>query len=155
MSARLDPQRLKAANINPATGLATDYLNHYNEIAMMIGCLEETPEFREAVLDWRPMGYAAHFRLTGFRERDLAIAAYEAAPDGVKQRFLTARRQLDLAIADVQDLIEAAPDTAASLARHAPSIFAAIASLGAVINSGQEAAPAGNDAQAAADSLFS
>jgi len=30
-------ESLVAANINPATGLATDYLNHFNEITMLIG----------------------------------------------------------------------------------------------------------------------
>ena len=67
-----DPERLRAANINPVTGLATDYLNHYNEIAMMIATLGDMPEMREPVLEWRPIGYATHFRQTGFRDRDLS-----------------------------------------------------------------------------------
>jgi hypothetical protein len=46
-----DPDLLKAANINPATGLATDYLNHYNEIAMMIATLGDMPDMREPVLE--------------------------------------------------------------------------------------------------------
>ncbi len=44
-----DPDLLKAANINPVTGLATDYLNHFNEIAMMIATLADMPEMREPV----------------------------------------------------------------------------------------------------------
>jgi hypothetical protein len=28
--------RLRAANINPRTGLATDYLNHFNEAIMLL-----------------------------------------------------------------------------------------------------------------------
>ena len=143
-----DPELLKAANINPSTGLATDYLNHYNEIAMMIATLGDMPEMRDSVLDWRPIGYATHFNKTGFRDRDLAVAAYEVAPAEVKARFLAARRELELAIIDVQDLIEAAPVASAQLAERAPDIFAAIARLGAVINGDQSGA-------AAADSLFS
>ncbi len=51
-----DPDLLKAANINPTTGLACDYLNHYNEIAMMIATRGDIPETREPVLERRPVG---------------------------------------------------------------------------------------------------
>ena len=129
-----DPARLRAANINPATGLATDYLNHYNEVAMLIASLEDLPEMREQVLEWRPVGYATQLRMTGFRERDLAVASFEAVPAAVKTRFFAARRELELAIIDVQELIEAAPQAAARLAARAPDIFNAIARLGGVIN---------------------
>jgi len=147
-----DADLLKAANINPTTGLATDYLNHYNEIAMMIATLDDMPEMREPVLEWRPVGYATHFRQTGFRDRDLAVAAYESVPDAVKVRFFAARREVELAIIDVQDLMEAAPEASSRLAARAPEIFAAIARLGGVI-SGGEARVA--DTQSDVDSLFS
>lgn len=129
-----DPDRLRAANINPLTGLTTDYLKHYNDIAMMIAGLADSPEARENVMSWRPVGYAAHLHLTGFSQRELAIAAYEAAPSKVRTRFLAARRKLELAIMEVQDLIEAHPDAASRLAQGAPRIFDAIGRLGGVIN---------------------
>ena len=147
-----DPDLLKAANINPHTGLATDYLNHYNEIAMMIATLDDMPEMREPVLEWRPVGYATHFRMTGFRDRDLAVAAYESVPDAVKVRFFAARREVELAIIDVQDLMEAAPEASSRLAARAPEIFAAIARLGGVISGGEARAA---DTQSDVDSLFS
>lgn len=151
-----DPARLRAANINPATGLATDYLNHYNEVAMLIASLEDLPEMREQVLEWRPVGYATHFRMTGFRERDLAVASFEAVPAAVKTRFFAARRELELAIIDVQELIEAAPQAAARLAARAPDIFSAIARLGGVINGDQGGASStAAPVQSRVDSLFS
>jgi hypothetical protein len=104
------------------------------------------------VLDWRPVGYPTHFRMTGFKERDLAIAAYESISTDVKARFLAARRDLELAIMDVQERIEAHPEAAAQLASSAPRIFDAIARLGGVINGGTGEASA---AQADVDSLFS
>lgn len=146
-----DPERLRAANINPSTGLATDYLNHYNEIAMMIASLGASPEARDDVLAWRPVGYATHFQMTGFTHRDLAVAAYEAAPPDVRQRFLAARRQLELAIMDVQELIETRPEATSHLAEAAPRIFDAIARLGGVIN-GEAVRSA---AQSNVDLLFS
>ncbi len=145
------PDVLKAANINPHTGLATDYLNHYNEIAMMIATLGDMPELREPVLAWQPVGYATHFRMTGFRDRELAVEAYEHVPADVKARFFEARRQVELVSLDVQDLIEAAPEASAQLAARAPEIFAAIARLGGIINGGQSPA---RSAQADIDSLF-
>lgn len=145
------PDLLKAANINPHTGLATDYLNHYNEIAMMIATLGDMPELREPVLAWKPVGYATHFRMTAFRDRELAVEAYESAPAHVKARFFEARRQVELVILDVQDLIEAAPEASAQLAARAPEIFTAIARLGGIINGGQSPS---RSAQADIDSLF-
>jgi hypothetical protein len=144
---------LVAANINPLTGLATDYLNHYNEVAMMIASLEDMPDMAEAVLEWRPMGYAAHFRVTNFSDRDLAIAAYDAAPADVKARFLTVRRELELEIAEVQDLLEADPSVAASISKRGQGIFDGIARLGGVIN-GETRPLSGSPVQDAVDSLF-
>lgn len=147
-----DPDLLKAANINPHTGLATDYLNHYNEIAMMIATLGDMPEMREPVLEWRPVGYATHFRMTAFRDRDLAVAAYESVPPDIKARFFAARREVELAIIEVQELMETAPDASAQLASRAPEIFAAIARLGGVISGGEPSVAAN---QLDVDSLFS
>ena len=35
--------RLADANINPATGLATDYLNHFNEAIILLDMLSKPP----------------------------------------------------------------------------------------------------------------
>jgi hypothetical protein len=150
----LDATALKAANINPATGLATDYLNHYNEVAMMIGMLADAPEMVEPILDWRPLGYAAHFRLTNFSDQAAAVAAYDQTSEAVRARFRTARRRVELAIADVQDLLAATKGPAGAAAAHASAIFALIASVGAVINGETGAAPAAQPAQADIDAMF-
>ncbi|MEQ1609655.1 MAG: hypothetical protein ABL956_11905 [Hyphomonadaceae bacterium] len=147
-----DPDLLKAANINPVTGLAADYLNHVNEIDVIIASLADMPEMREPVLEWRPVDYAAHFRITGFRDRDLAVAAHDSSPPAVKERFMTARREVEFAIAEVQHLMQAAPKASAQLASRAPEIFAAIARLGCVINGGRAQA---TDTQSKVESLFS
>jgi len=148
-----DAAVLEAANINPATGLATDYLNHYNEVAMMIAALADMPDMAEAVLEWRPLGYAAHFRVTNFSDRDLAIAAYEVAPADVKARFLAVRRELELEITGVQDMLEADPSIAQELGAYGQSIFEAIARLGGVIN-GEVRREETSAVQDAVDSLF-
>ena len=54
--------RLEDANINPSTGLATDYLNRFNEAVMLLDMLTTCPEFRADFLSWEPMSYREHFR---------------------------------------------------------------------------------------------
>jgi len=78
---------LRAANINPRTGLATDYLNHFNEAIMMLEMIPDLPECAEDFLAWRPLSYAEHFTASNFKARDLAIVAYEAAPIEVRAAF--------------------------------------------------------------------
>src|SRR5215207_4695316 len=75
----IDPARLAAANINPKTGLATDYLNHFNEAIMMLEMLPAMPECVEDLLQWRVMSYREHFLATHQKHRDLVLAAYETA----------------------------------------------------------------------------
>src|SRR5215471_6645104 len=70
---RLDRTRLIEANINPVTGLATDYLNHFNEAIMMLELAPQMPECVDDFCAWRPLSYCAHFAVSSFKERDLAI----------------------------------------------------------------------------------
>src|SRR6266513_2373173 len=69
--------QLRAANINPRTGLATDYLNHFNEAIMLLEMVPDMPECAEDFLTWSPLSYAEHFWASNFKARDLAIEAYE------------------------------------------------------------------------------
>ena len=116
--------------------------------------LADAPEMVEPILDWRPLGYAAHFRLTNFSDQAAAVAAYDQTSEAVRARFRTARRRVELAIADVQDLLAATKGPAGAAAAHASAIFALIASVGAVINGETGAAPAAQPAQADIDAMF-
>ena len=75
------------ANINPRTGLATDYLNHFNEATMLLEMLSSCPDCLDDFLAWRPMSYREHFAASRFKGRDVAIAAYEAAEPGLRRRL--------------------------------------------------------------------
>ena len=66
-------------NINAATGLATDYLNHFIEAIMLLEMLAGAPEFRDDFLNWQPVSYPEHFAASHFKGRGATIAAYEAA----------------------------------------------------------------------------
>ena len=79
--------QLKAANINPRTGLATDYLNHFNEAVMLLEMIPDMPECAEDFLGWTPLSYAQHFVASNFKDRDLAIEAYEMAEPSIRTEF--------------------------------------------------------------------
>ena len=67
---------LRAANINPRTGLATDYLNHFNEAIMLLEMIPDMPECAEDFLGWRPLSYREHFmasQFQGARPRDRGL----------------------------------------------------------------------------------
>src|SRR3954471_141275 len=80
-------EQLRAANINPRTGLATDYLNHFNEAIMLLEMIPDMPECAEDFLTWSPLSYAEHFWASNFKARDLAIEAYEMADARIRAEF--------------------------------------------------------------------
>jgi hypothetical protein len=132
-----DSARLAHANINPKTGLATDYLNHFNEAIMVLELMSDMPECVDEFMAWGPITYKEHFATSRFKERDLAIAAYDAADP-------TARQSLD-AVADTMNAIlgatheamqlNLAPDSAGALARQATTwLRPLVARAGAIIN---------------------
>ena len=50
-----------AALVNPASGLANDFLNVYNEILMLIEMLPAMPELADDIFGWRPCSYRSYF----------------------------------------------------------------------------------------------
>jgi hypothetical protein len=78
---------LWAANINPRTGLATDYLNHFNEAIMLLEMVPDMPECAEDFLTWTPLSYCEHFMASNFKARELAIEAYEQADAAIRAEF--------------------------------------------------------------------
>lgn len=80
-------QQLIAANINPNTGLATDYLNHFNEAIMLLEMIPDLPECAGEFLDWQPASYREHFMASNFKARDLAIEAYDSAEAALRAEF--------------------------------------------------------------------
>jgi hypothetical protein len=79
--------RLQGTNINPVTLLATDYLNHFNEVIMLIEMVPDMPDMIEDVLAWEPKSYSQHFADSGLKDKNLAIEAYGAAPEDLKAQF--------------------------------------------------------------------
>lgn len=101
----LSPERLEHANINPTTKLATDYLNHFNEVIMLIDMLEMMPECVDDVLQWHPKSYQQHFDDSGFAEKDLAILAYDHAPRPIRKSFDQTISEIDAVILRAQSML--------------------------------------------------
>jgi hypothetical protein len=148
----LDAGRLAAANVNPATGLATDYLNHFNEALMLIALIGDSPDLLEELADWKPATYVGHFRTSGFAERDIVIAAYEAADPSLKEAFDSAARELctavDAAITRLSALHDTKQPLDAAAAELTVELQAGVARLDAMIHGGL------STSQDAIDALF-
>lgn len=89
---------LAAANINPDSFLATDYLNHYNEIVMLLEMVPDMPELLEDAAEWAPKSYPQHFEDSGFQAKDLAIKAYRLAPCTYRNAFEAICDEMDASI---------------------------------------------------------
>lgn len=106
--AALAPDVLAAANINPTTRLATDYLNHFNNVVMLLEFIATMPDFVEEVLQWQPVDYPGYFATSHFRHRELAISAYASADARTRQTFDNVIASLDAAVIEAQSLLRTA-----------------------------------------------
>src|ERR1700680_140602 len=129
--------QLRAANINPRTGLATDYLNHFNEAVMLLEMIPDMPECAEDFLGWRPLSYREHFTASHFEARDLAIEAYDCADAGVRIEFDNITAAMTSILSAVSAAMREAKEdkTRATLAEQATAwVKPLVALAGGIIN---------------------
>ena len=150
-----DPARLAAANINPATGLATDYLNHFNEAIMLLEMLAKSPSCIDDLMAWRPMTYREHFIASNQKHRELAIAAYEAAEPAARQRLDDLSNTMTAMLLAARDALKLklSGRVAGAFAREAAArVKPLVARAGAIIN-GADATGKLSPANAAQDAI--
>jgi len=94
--------------VNPASGLANDYLNLFNEIVMLIEQLPAMPELFEDLLAWKPTTYQEYFSRSDLPGRHSALADYNQLNPRFRRRFE----------AVVEELDRLAVGTVASIRRH-------------------------------------
>jgi hypothetical protein len=92
---------LSRTGINPLTWMSTDFLNQYNEIAMMLENIDAWPEGLLDLKEWQPLAYEDHFARSGLADSDLVITAFQHAPHGPRKRF-------ELLVGETNRLIERA-----------------------------------------------
>ena len=137
----VDGVRTCNANINPDTGLATDYLNHFNEAIMLLEMLSACPDCLEDFLAWRPMSYREHFAASRFKDRDRAIAAYNAAEPGLREYVDALADTMTVVLETTRRAIreDASSQAADLVAAHVVACLKPlVARAGAVINGGIE-----------------
>jgi hypothetical protein len=125
------------AHINPVTGLATDYLNHFNEAIMLLEMLSSSPDCLDDFLAWQPTSYREHFAASRFAGRTMAIAAYDAAdPDQRESLDALAGTMTAMLKATRAALLSNIPPEAGGLIAEAAAAWLKplIARAGAVIN---------------------
>lgn len=131
------PEQLAKANINPTTGLATDYLNHFNEAIMLLDLVATVPECLPDLMAWGPVSYQQHFAGSSFKDRDLAVAAYQAADPTARaelERLADAMTEILLATRNAMMMEGCGVETTEEASKAAAQLRALVARAGAVIN---------------------
>jgi hypothetical protein len=151
--------RLIEANINPRTGFATDYLNHFNEAIILLELLAEMPECRADFCAWQPKSYGEHFAASNSKHRDIAIAAYAEADPALRHRLDALADSLNEILLATREVMrqDLSNGTAAAIAGLAVCwVKPLVVRAGAVINGTEAEQCAARDAapQAAVDVLM-
>jgi hypothetical protein len=134
---RPTPEQLAKANINPSTGLATDYLNHFNEAIMLLDLVSTVPECLQDLMAWGPMSYQDHFAGSRFKDKELAVVAYNAADPVARadlEKLSDAMTAILLATRDAMTVDGCAVETSEGASKAAAQLRALVAQAGAVIN---------------------
>lgn len=95
-------------NINQQTLLATDYLNHFNEIHMLLDMIADMPECLDDILEWETLSYQDHFKFSVFQEKELAIEAYNYVPENYKIPFEECVTKMDTLLLETVANVEQA-----------------------------------------------
>ncbi|HCK17285.1 MAG TPA: hypothetical protein DHW36_02120 [Thalassospira sp.] len=107
-------KKVEGTNISSTTLLATDYLNHFNEIVMLLEMVPDMPDMIEDCKEWAPKSYQEHFRESAFSDRELAVEAYEHVPAKFRQPFEETIEHLNTivghAISQLETIIETGDD---------------------------------------------
>jgi len=143
-------------NINPSTGLSTDYLNHFTEAVMVLEMAGTVPECLDDLRDWDVKTYQEHFAASHFSNRDAIIAAYQTADPAVRTALDETSDVLNAMVWRTRELVLRHIGTAEveAVARRAlDKLRPLIARTSALIN-GTAFEPDRQGPQAAVDAIF-
>lgn len=73
---------------NPVSGIANDFLNHFNEIFLLVENLPVLlPEMVDELMQWQPITYVGYFERSNLPGRSQAIANYERVDPAFRNSF--------------------------------------------------------------------
>jgi hypothetical protein len=103
-----------SALINPASGLANDYLNLFNEIVMLVEQLPNVPELIDDVMAWRSKSYVNYFETSTLPGSAAALEAFKTLDGRSRREFEAIVEDLDRratgSVAAVRRKFKAQPD---------------------------------------------
>jgi hypothetical protein len=144
-------------NINPATGLSTDYLNHFIEAVMVLEMVATAPECLDDLRAWQPKTYAEHFATSRFSNRDAIVGAYETAEPAVRAALDRSSEMLNAMVRRARELVLqhiGTSEVEATSRRALERLRPLIARTAAVINGTSAKAADRHGPQAAIDAIF-
>ena len=99
-------EKVRGTNVSEQSLLATDYLNHFNEIIMTLEMVPDMPELLEEAKGWQPKHYKQHFEDSTIADKDLAIEAYDYVPAKLKKPFEQTIEQANKLVLAAVDRLE-------------------------------------------------
>ncbi|MEK9722187.1 MAG: hypothetical protein VW405_01720 [Rhodospirillaceae bacterium] len=99
-------EKAAGSNLDPKTLLATDYLNHFNEIVMLLEMIPDMPDILEDAKEWQPKSYKAHFEDSTIADKELAIEAYDVVPAIYRAPFEHTIEQINTTIRSTIEQLE-------------------------------------------------
>lgn len=156
----------EGTNVNSSTLLTTDYLNHFNEIIMLLELVPSAPsQFAAELAEWQHETYEEHFTHSGFRDKELAIAGYRNAPENVRLAFDSSVADLEQEMVMLLKQVQSHIDSGESerlrelcneAVPHLQTLVQATAGIvnGAIPEQKSEETTDKADAQSAVDALF-
>jgi purine-binding chemotaxis protein CheW len=93
-----------ASLVNPRSGIANDYLNHFNEVFLLIENLPILlPEMLDELMAWKPVTYREYFQKSLLPGSAQAIAIYDRLDEGFRNEFEAIIKSVNaIALASVQ-----------------------------------------------------
>lgn len=83
-----DLEQRAACLVNPASGIANDYLNHFNEVLLLIENLPTLlPEMLDELLEWKPVTYREYFAKSQLPGSARALEIYEGLDEDFRREF--------------------------------------------------------------------
>lgn len=83
-----DLEQRAAALVNPASGIANDFLNHFNEVLLLIENLPVLlPEMVDELLGWTPRTYREYFTQSELPGSKLTLEIYDSICDELRDEF--------------------------------------------------------------------
>ena len=145
---RPDDGALLLANVNLESGLATDFLNLFNEYIMLAELVEDGSMDHDVLSDWLPIDYETHFARSGFEGAQTVLDCFRSLSCDVRHHFDAAVNVLIGFILEHQETASP-PIGLMDDIKHNRDIVAAIISEPVSVNSDET-----EDTQAAIDALF-